>query len=215
MPARVLYDKGHRFEGTYLTVLDNLPTSGIKSRVLCVCDYNNCGKKFSINVDNITSGKTKSCGCLRDKKASERLKTHGLSKHPLYRVWHGMIERCDDEKHISYKWFGGRGVSVCKSWRNDFKAFFDYAMEHGWKRRLNIDRINTDGNYEPGNVRFVTSKENMRNKRNNRVLTIGGITASLTEHAERAGINRQAVSRRFHLGWKVEDLLKPLRGQTI
>lgn len=90
---------------------------------------------------------------------------HGYSKTNLYKVWAGMKQRCYNEKNARYYQYGGRGISVCKEWRDSFMAFCDWSLSHGYSESLQIDRIDCDGNYCPENCRWVTQTENMRNRR--------------------------------------------------
>lgn len=113
---------------------------------------------------------------LLQKKLPER---HGLSKHPLYRVWVGMRVRCYDPKHCMYHRYGGRGITVCDEWLESFKAFYDFAIAHGWRKGLETDRIDNNGNYEPQNVRFVTTLENHQNKCTVRPITAWGETKGI------------------------------------
>lgn len=90
----------------------------------------------------------------------------------LYRVWDGIIQRCCNPNAKNYHNYGGRGISVCNEWRNDFSVFEEYCVSNGWRDGLQIDRVDNDGNYCPGNIRFVTQTENLRNKRTNHTITI-------------------------------------------
>ena len=90
---------------------------------------------------------------------------HGKSKHPLHRVWSGAKSRCYNKKDYHFKWYGALGIIMCEEWKNDFKAFYDFAIANGWEKGLEIDRRDNDGNYEPLNIRFVTHKENSNNRR--------------------------------------------------
>lgn len=87
-----------------------------------------------------------------------------VTKDPLYSVWKGMCRRCNDPTQPHYKYYGGRGISVCEEWTNNPEAFIIWARAHGWQKGLQIDRINNDGNYCPDNCRCVTPKENCQNK---------------------------------------------------
>ena len=89
---------------------------------------------------------------------------HGLSKHPLNGRWNMMKQRCNNPNNVKYKDYGGRGITVCDEWMNDFKKYYDWCMDNGYKQELHIDRRDNDGNYEPGNCRFVTPKVNANNK---------------------------------------------------
>jgi hypothetical protein len=142
-----------------LEILSDLGTrlySNQKKRfVLCRCD---CGNIKEIPIGRIKNGQD-NCGCERG-----RFK-HGLweKNYSLCNVWSSMISRCYNPKNRGYKYYGGRGISVCYEWKNDLEIFFDWAMKNGYKEGLTIDRINNDGNYEPSNIRFVTTKDNNRN----------------------------------------------------
>lgn len=87
---------------------------------------------------------------------------HGLVTHPLHIVWQSMRQRCLDSKHKAYKHYGARGIAICAEW-NDFKVFYDWAIGK-WQQGLELDREDNDGNYEPSNCRFITAKENIRNR---------------------------------------------------
>lgn len=132
--------------------------------MLCRCD---CG---SIIVTHLACLRrknfTKSCGCLSVEKLIKRKKTHGLSKHPTYLLWESIKRRCYNKNAPSYSDYGRRGVIMCDEWKNDPKAFIEWALENGWKKELTIDRILGTLGYSPNNCRFITSKENGRNRYN-------------------------------------------------
>ena len=131
-------------------------------RFLCRCE---CGVVESVLRNSLRYGASKSCGCLsRDvRKASG--KTKGLHTHPLYHCWNSAIQRTENPKDRKWEHYGGRGLSVCDEWRNDFLTFYNWAMAHGYRRGLQIDRIDNDEGYSPDNCRFVTSATNNRNRR--------------------------------------------------
>ena len=103
-----------------------------------------------------------------NKGKNSYLYKHGLSKDPLYSRWKTMKQRCYNPKCKSYKNYGGRGIQVCQEWKNDFLAFYNWAINNGYQKELEIDRKDNDGNYTPENCRFVTRSKNNKNRRKKR-----------------------------------------------
>lgn len=144
---------GQRFRK--LTVVRELPPKNKRYRMfLLLCD---CGNEVSTRLDKLLAGRTGSCGCYQ---ATKNI-VHGFRYHPLYGVWESMVRRCANLDNPNY---GGRGISVCLEWQNDVGEFVRWGISHGWKRGLQCDRIDNDGNYEPSNCRFVNSQVNRDNR---------------------------------------------------
>lgn len=174
---------GQRFGRLTVLQVDSIGRQG-KYKWLCRCD---CGNEKSVYGVYLTRGDTQSCGCLH----SEILTVHNMSdaksistakwntvykkkhgKHGtrLYRVWTGMKQRCQNKNGKSYKYYGGKGVSVCDEWANSFDAFYEWAVRSGYDENAargdcTLDRIDGNGNYEPANCRWVSIAEQNRNKR--------------------------------------------------
>ena len=138
--------------------------------------------------------------------------THGKTYTQVYRAWLAMIARCTNPNHRSYKDYGGRGISVCSRWRA-FEEFFEDMGDP--PTGYTLDRISTDGDYTPDNCRWATQKEQMRNKRNSRNITINGETLCMVDWAERLAIPRGTIKCRIDvLGWNALDALtRPVRGR--
>ena len=132
---------------------------------------------------------------------------HGMKHTPEYSAWHTMIQRCTDKNRHSYARYGGRGISVHPPWRASFLQFLADVGPRPVGRSL--DRINNDGNYEPGNVRWATKTEQARNRRQNTLVTINGRTQCLQAWAEEAGINKGTLGDRVKAGWPEHELLVP------
>ena len=132
----------------------------------------------------------------------------------LHKIWESMHERCEYEKHPKYHNYGGRGISVCDEW-SEYIPFAKWAFRNGYKDDLSIDRIDPDGMYGPHNCRWATPKEQANNKRTNRVVIYKGQEYTLTELAEKYGINKTTLRERLNLGWSVEDAVeRPIRLRT-
>lgn len=175
----------------------------VKQKVvwICICD---CGKETRVPSAMLRSGNTKSCGCLgieaRNASASASNRTHGMSRTPTYESWFNMKRRCFEPSHKSYKDYGGRGITVCEAWLK-FEPFLASMGE--CPAGMSIERTDVNGNYEPGNCCWATSKEQGNNRRNNRLLTAFGMTKTLTEWADSTGVSVHALSKRLSAGWPV------------
>ena len=139
---------------------------------------------------------------------------HGGTGTRLHNIWLSMRERCHRVKHPYYKDYGGRGISICEEW-DDFSKFREWANTNGYSDELTIDRVDNNGDYEPNNCRWVTIKEQQNNRRNNRIIEYKGEKYTLTELAEKIGMNKTTLKERLNMRWSVEDAVKrPVRLRT-
>ncbi|AGY48563.1 HNH endonuclease [Bacillus phage Spock] len=140
--------------------------------------------------------------------------THGLSNTKLYRVYWGMISRVKYPSGDRYESYGGRGISICDEWLakdNGFITFYNWATSNGYEEGLTLDRIDVDGDYTPSNCRWISNEEQQKNRTNNRLMTLNGVTKTITEWSESLGGKHTLVQGRLDLGWSEEDALtKPV-----
>lgn len=169
---------------------------GIRWR--CRCE---CGGFVNVRLTDLRRGSTKSCGCLRSENTTAMRTTHGLYHHPVRMVWKNMVARCTDPDHIEYRRYGARGISVCDAWKS-LKSFHEWAIAAGWKKGLQIDRIDNGGNYEPGNCRIVDCVTNANNRRNNHHLTAFGETKTVAQWSRdhRCAVSQSTLAMRIWRG---------------
>ena len=171
----------------------------------CRCD---CGNIAYVDTHSLISGHTKSCGCWKREKASERLFTHGEMPIRLYRIWRGMKSRCNNPHTKDFHYYGARGIRVCDDWVKHYESFRDWAFTNGYSDTLTLDRVEVNKDYSPDNCRWVDRHTQMRNTRNNLNLTFNGETKTVTEWAEITGMERHTISYRKNiLKWDDEKVL--------
>lgn len=169
---------------------------------LCQCD---CGKLVSVVIGSLSTGRTKSCGCLKSDVTRERLTTHGQCASPEYIAWSNMRQRCDNPCRPEYPDYGGRGIKVCERWT----VFENFLADMGKRPDgKSIERRNNEGNYEPLNCVWATKIEQTRNTRRNHKIAHRGETKCLTEWVNALGLNYERVRGRLRIGWSFEEAIK-------
>jgi hypothetical protein len=180
---------------------------------LCRCS---CGTEKEVAVYDLQYKKNTSCGCEKNRKSAERIRaqsrTHGKSKVREYPIWINMRDRCNNPSNKAYPYYGGRGVRVCERWAS-FQHFFEDmgSAPDGWS----IDRIDVNGNYEPGNCRWADIDTQSNNRRNNLRVIFRGENMTLTQAAKAAGVNCDKLRHRIvYNGMTLEEGIEDLMTST-
>lgn len=195
--------KFHRL--TVISRAPGYPGGGGGTRWHCMCD---CGNKTISGGTELRKGKTKSCGCYsREFLGKPNWKHHG-HKDRLYEAWTSIKQRCLNPKHPVYHHYGARGITICDEWLNDYAAFRDYIGDAPSEKHT-VDRIDNDGNYEPGNVRWATRAEQSRNRRTNQMITYEGRTMCFADWVRETGIPHTTLHYRlFTAKWPIDKAFK-------
>ena len=183
----------------------------------CKCDCGNICYKTSRSL--VKNSGIMGCGCFDPKKK------HYNKNERLYKLWGAIKKRCLDNRPKTARTYKLRGISVCDEWKSNFEAFQDWALKNGYREEIlpnginkwTIDRIDTNGNYEPNNCRFVTVKEQARNTRKNRIIEINGETHCLAEWCEMYNINNSTFYNRLKLGFSEQEAItmKTIKGKKL
>lgn len=169
------------------------------------CD---CGSEKIIRLYPVIIGQIKSCKCFVRSRG-------GISDTAIGNVWGSMRNRCYDPKNQSYIRYGGRGITVCDEWRNNIVSFYNWCNSNGYKKGLELDRIDNDKGYSPDNCRFVTPMQNSRNKRNNIWVLHNGENFVLKDYAKIMGVDYKAIHNRVkYKGFTPEKAAQMLLSPT-
>lgn len=196
---------GERFGRLLVTALGP-PNKHRKADVVC-----DCGTTKTVDAQNLKTGATKSCGCLRREVSKARPQPrkpprHGLSDTPTHVAWQGAKGRCFNINDPKYKDYGGRGIAMCDRWANSFDEFLkDMGVRPDGP--YSLERNDVNGNYEPGNCRWATMAEQARNKRSNVVLEFNGERKLATDWAKQFGMrDNDFHHRRAKKGMTVAEI---------
>lgn len=181
-----------------LTVVTREGRQGTNTTWRCQCS---CGNVHVVRRDRLLSGDIKSCGCKNTKKLK-----HGLSGTRIYNIWHGMLDRCYNEKAVSYNNYGGKGIAVCDRWKESIDNFIeDMGMPPSDEHTL--DRLENSDGYHRDNCRWATPEEQGNNRSTNVVLEHGARKQTIAQWSRETGLTEDAIRHRLKRGWSVERAL--------
>ena len=202
MHPNVKDETGNRY-GRLVVTERAKSNKGLHAAWLCLCD---CGNQIPVRGTHLRSKRTQSCGCLQREAVAKAAATHGLCDLLEYNSWDSMIQRCTNPNNDHFADYGGRGIRICQAWHENFMVFYeDLGSRPG--PEYSLERIDNDGNYEPGNCRWATQKQQCRNTRTNRNLTHNGKTLCVAAWAEQLGMSRFTLYNRLRSGWSVKKAL--------
>lgn len=169
---------------------------------MCICD---CGKKFIAISNNIRSGNTSSCGCLKSEIDSTRTRTHGMSKTGSYSVWTSMKQRCLNPKNKDFKYYGGRGITICKKWLKYENFVSDMGLRPSQDHQ--IDRKNNNLGYSKQNCRWTDRIHQMSNTRSNKYIEFDGCKMTFASWSRATGLSPKTIRYRLKAGWSIKKTL--------
>ena len=194
-----------------LTALEYICQGSSGARWKFKCD---CGKEIVTASYHVRRGLTKSCGCWNEQNKHDRYRIHGMHKTRLYTAWSHMKQRCLNPKCREYQHYGGRGITVCNEWLDDFINFRDWAHKNGYREDLTLDRIDNNQGYYPENCRWVSMVVQENNKRNNHYYLFKGQMKTLSQIAKEYHISRNSLYYRVNVvGKNLEMAVTELTGQ--
>lgn len=173
---------------------------------LCKCD---CGNTKIVSGNKLRTGNTRSCGCYQKEIRNSGVlrRTHGLSDKRIYVEWRNMKARCEYPKNYMYAYYGARGIHLCAEW-HDFEKFANWAFSHGYSDEMTIERIDVNGDYCPGNCKWVPAKDQYLNRTDSHFLTAFGKTQTLKEWADEYNLKYDTLHARIkYYGMSVEEAL--------
>lgn len=183
-----------------LEVIEEAGTVGKQLTFLCKCS---CGNTKVVKGNSLRTGNTKSCGCLQKETFSATITKHSKRYSPEYNIYYNMVARCYNRDNSHYKNYGGRGITMCDTWRDSFEAFYKDMGER--PKGMTIDRIDNDKGYSPDNCRWASTIEQGRNKSTNFNITYKGVTRCMAEWSQHLGINHGTLRNRIlRNNWSVE-----------
>lgn len=168
--------------------------NGRRQYWFCKCS---CGTVKSYIAENLTRKHTTSCGC---KTNNYKHKTHGKSSTRLYKIWVGMRKRCYNPSTPHFEYYGGRGITVCEEWNENFESFYNWSITNGYADSLSIDRIDNDKGYSPDNCRWSSKDVQARNKTNLIKVNVNGTEKTLCDWSAESGLPLNVLRLRYLRG---------------
>lgn len=176
---------------------------------LCKCD---CGNERTVRACTLRSGDTQSCGCIAKEILIKRNTTHNKYHSRLHSIWSNMKNRCSNPNSKRYKDYGGRGITVCEEWKENFENFYSWAVQNGYEKELTLDRVDINKGYNQENCRWATYQTQANNTRTNKYITYNEEVHTLAEWCRILEKPYSTMHDRLKSGWSIEDTFtKPIK----
>jgi len=199
MPAPIKVENSDRYGR--LIILKEINQCGNGRRFLCECI---CGGLKEVNLSKLTSGNTKSCGCLQKETRGKSTRTHGMTGSRLYNIWNGMRERCSNPKNTIFEYYGGRGIKVSEQWLR-FVTFMEWALSNGYEENLTIERKDVNGDYCPENCEWISMGKQNLNRRNTLLVEYKGEKKPLKIWCKDLDLGYLRIWKRLNKGWTADE----------
>lgn len=199
---------GQKFGKLNVLKFNNINCKNRHAVWLCRCD---CGSEILVESSRLTSGNTKSCGCLKAELNKSRALKHGHYNERLYKIWFDMKRRCYNNNRKAYKYYGAKGITVCKEWLNSYNNFHNWALSHGYNNNLTLERIDFNGNYCPENCKWIPQSEQTQNSSHNHFITFNNKTLTISQWSKEIGIAPKTIRERLNKGWNIKKVLSSQR----
>lgn len=173
-----------------------------------------CGVVKNVRPYQLRAGKSKGCGCEGNHTKTQFVRTHGKTNTRIYRIYCGMKERCYSKNNKDYQKYGGRGITICDEWLNDFETFYEWAQSNGYSDDYSIDRIDNNESYKPSNCRWTDAKKQSNNRRSSIFLEFKNQKYTITEWSRILNVKADTLHRRKRNGWTDEEVITiPIGGR--
>lgn len=207
VPSQIIWDiaqiQQYDDKANKRMVPEFIKKSKIKDKGIFRCPY--CGRNFEAWIANVMQERQHSCGCMKGEFAIESRGTHGDSNKRLYRIYHHILDRCNNPKCKEYKWYGAKGVK-CEF--NNYQEFKDFALTHGYSDDLTVERIDANGNYSAENIEFIPLQMQAWNTTRNVFINYKGLNLCASQWSDILGINKNTLTKRKRSGWTDKQIVE-------
>lgn len=192
--------------GRWTVLKQAAPGEGYSTRWLCECD---CGTIKTVGAQLLRSGRSQSCGCLQEEIRLQSPRSLVDGDIRLRMIYRSIVGACEDPRNIKYEKFGAKGARVCDEWKNDFKAFEKWSMEHGYEAGAFLLRYDVLQGFNPWNCKWTHTQDKGQGRKGSKMITAGNETHSISEWSRKTGTNRSTIDKRLKSGYSQDEAVSP------